>query len=157
MKAAPTEARSARGLRIAIVRSLYNASITDGLLRAAREALAELGVPAGRYLVEEVAVAQTALARALAAQRRCGEALPALAETVTLYRRIQVPDSPWLGEAYALEASCLHDVGRTAEARERLAAARAIYASAGPLNAPMMRALADAEASARGRSASARR
>ena len=32
MKAAPIEARSARGLRIAVVRALYNPAITDGLL-----------------------------------------------------------------------------------------------------------------------------
>ena len=153
--------RGAAGPRALSYAAIAEARLAQGRARegeqAAREALAELDVPARRYLVEEGAVAQTALARALAAQQRCAEALPALAETVTLYRRTQVPGSPWLGEAYALEASCLHDVGRTAEARERLAAARAIYASAGPLNAPMMRALADAEASARGRSASARR
>jgi len=110
-----------------------------------------------RYLAEEVAIAQTALARALIARRRCGEALTALAEAVTIQRRTQVPASPWLGEAYALESSCLHDVGHSAEARERLVAARAIYAKAGPLNAPMMQALADAEASARRSSDLARR
>jgi 6,7-dimethyl-8-ribityllumazine synthase len=43
MKAAPTERASARGLRIAIVRALFNPRLTDGLLAGARQALAELG------------------------------------------------------------------------------------------------------------------
>jgi 6,7-dimethyl-8-ribityllumazine synthase len=42
-KAAPSERRSARGLRIAIVRSLFNPRVTDGLLAGARAELASLG------------------------------------------------------------------------------------------------------------------
>jgi len=43
MKEAPRDRPSARGLRVAIVRSLFNRSVTDGLLAGAREALAEMG------------------------------------------------------------------------------------------------------------------
>jgi len=114
----------------------------------ARRALDALDVPLRPYLAEEDAYVHLVLGEVLAAQGRCAEALAAYAPAVALYRRLHVADSPWLGEAYARESACLRETGRTAEARERLAAARAIYARAGPLNAPMTRALADAEAPA---------
>jgi 6,7-dimethyl-8-ribityllumazine synthase len=43
MKEAPSDRPSARGLRIAVVRSLFNRPVTDGLLAGAREALDEMG------------------------------------------------------------------------------------------------------------------
>ena len=43
MKQAPDARPSARGLRLAIVRSLFNRPVTDGLLDGARAALAEMG------------------------------------------------------------------------------------------------------------------
>ena len=43
MKQAPDARPSARGLRVAIVRSLFNRPVTDGLLDGARAALAEMG------------------------------------------------------------------------------------------------------------------
>ena len=43
MKQASRERPSARGLRVAIVRSRFNAAVTDGLLDGARQALAEMG------------------------------------------------------------------------------------------------------------------
>ncbi len=43
MKQAPSDRPSARGLRVAIVRSLFNRPVTDGLLAGARQALAEMG------------------------------------------------------------------------------------------------------------------
>jgi len=43
IKAAPSERRSARGMRIAIVRSLFNPRVTDGLLAGAMAELAWLG------------------------------------------------------------------------------------------------------------------
>jgi 6,7-dimethyl-8-ribityllumazine synthase len=43
MKEAPRDRPSARGLRIAIVRSLFNRPVTDGLLEGALGALAEMG------------------------------------------------------------------------------------------------------------------
>jgi len=52
VKQASTERPSARGLRVAIVRALFNASVTDGLLEGARTALAEMG--AGRHAVTVV-------------------------------------------------------------------------------------------------------
>lgn len=43
MKEPPRERPSARGLRLAIVRSLFNRPVTDGLLDGARRALREMG------------------------------------------------------------------------------------------------------------------
>lgn len=54
MKEAPSELPSARGLRVAIVRSRFNPAVTDGLLEGARQALVEMG--AGRSAVEVVDV-----------------------------------------------------------------------------------------------------
>jgi 6,7-dimethyl-8-ribityllumazine synthase len=72
MKAAPIERRSARGLRIAILRALFNPRVTDGLLRGAREALAELGADARRVQVVDVpgAFELPLVAQALARSRR---------------------------------------------------------------------------------------
>ncbi len=46
MKSAPTSRRSARGMRVALVRALFNPDVTDGLLRGAREELLSLGAAA---------------------------------------------------------------------------------------------------------------
>ena len=54
MKQAPRDRPSARGLRIAIVRSLFNRSVTDGLLAGAREALAEMGAADRRVAVYDL-------------------------------------------------------------------------------------------------------
>jgi 6,7-dimethyl-8-ribityllumazine synthase len=54
MKAAPIERGSARGLRIAILRALFNPQITDGLLEGARQALAEWGADPRRVRVFDV-------------------------------------------------------------------------------------------------------
>jgi len=54
VKQAPRERPSARGLRVAIVRSLFNAAVTDGLVDGARQALAEMG--AGQRAVTVVDV-----------------------------------------------------------------------------------------------------
>jgi 6,7-dimethyl-8-ribityllumazine synthase len=43
MKQPPPGRPSARGLRVAIVRSLFNRPVTDGLLAGARQALTEMG------------------------------------------------------------------------------------------------------------------
>jgi 6,7-dimethyl-8-ribityllumazine synthase len=43
MKLPPRERPSARGLRVAVVRSLFNRPVTDGLLQGALGALAEMG------------------------------------------------------------------------------------------------------------------
>ena len=47
LKQAPLERASARGLRFAILRSLFNRPVSDGLTEGAQQALAELGA-AGR-------------------------------------------------------------------------------------------------------------
>ena len=51
IKAAPSERRSARGMRIAILRSLFNPRVTDGLLAGARSELLGLGADPGRLHV----------------------------------------------------------------------------------------------------------
>lgn len=51
MKQAPQGRPSARGLRVAVVRSLFNRPVTDGLLAGAREALADMGAGEGRVEV----------------------------------------------------------------------------------------------------------
>lgn len=43
MKRPPVERASARGLRFALLRSLFNRPVTDGLVSGARRALAEMG------------------------------------------------------------------------------------------------------------------
>jgi 6,7-dimethyl-8-ribityllumazine synthase len=54
MKEAPRVRPSARGLRVAIVRSLFNRPVTDGLLAGAREALAEMGAADRRVAVYDL-------------------------------------------------------------------------------------------------------
>jgi 6,7-dimethyl-8-ribityllumazine synthase len=54
VKAAPALAPSARGLRLAIVRSLFNTPVVDGLLAGARQALLELGLQRGALTVFDV-------------------------------------------------------------------------------------------------------
>jgi 6,7-dimethyl-8-ribityllumazine synthase len=54
VKAAPALAPSARGLRLAIVRSLFNAPVVDGLLAGARQALVDLGLGRGALTVIDV-------------------------------------------------------------------------------------------------------
>jgi 6,7-dimethyl-8-ribityllumazine synthase len=54
MKEAPRDRLSARGLRVAIVRSLFNRPVTDGLLDGAREALAEMGAAARSVAVYDL-------------------------------------------------------------------------------------------------------
>ncbi len=72
MKAAPTQGREARGLRIAILRALFNPRVTDGLLQGAQEALAELGVDPHRVRVLDApgAFELPLLAQAAARSRR---------------------------------------------------------------------------------------
>jgi 6,7-dimethyl-8-ribityllumazine synthase len=43
MKQAPVECASARGLRFALLRSLFNRPVSDGLTEGARQALSDLG------------------------------------------------------------------------------------------------------------------
>ncbi len=54
MKQAPRERSSARGLRIALLRALFNRGISDGLLAGAREALLEMGAEERRLTVYDV-------------------------------------------------------------------------------------------------------
>ena len=54
MKEAPRNESSARGLRVAIVRSLFNRTVTDGLVAGAREALARMGASARRVVVYDL-------------------------------------------------------------------------------------------------------
>jgi len=54
MKQAPAERASAQGLRFAILRSLFNRPISDGLVDGARQALAEMGAVPARVVVFDV-------------------------------------------------------------------------------------------------------
>ncbi len=54
MKQAPTERASAAGLRVALLRSLFNRTVSDGLVEGARQALAELGALPQRVFVFDV-------------------------------------------------------------------------------------------------------
>jgi 6,7-dimethyl-8-ribityllumazine synthase len=54
MKEVPRDRSSARGLRVAIVRSLFNRTVTDGLLAGARAALAEMGAAEKRVVVYDL-------------------------------------------------------------------------------------------------------
>ncbi len=54
MKEPPRDRPSARGLRVAVVRSLFNRSITDGLLDGARAELAAMGAAPGRVTVYDL-------------------------------------------------------------------------------------------------------
>jgi len=54
MKQAPSAGASARGLRVAILRSLFNQHVSDGLVAGAREALAEMGGSPRDVLVFDV-------------------------------------------------------------------------------------------------------
>src|SRR5512141_2607143 len=54
MKQPPRERASARGLRFALLRSLFNRPVSDGLVEGAREALLELGASERQVLVFDV-------------------------------------------------------------------------------------------------------
>lgn len=54
MKQAPTATASARGLRVAILRSLFNQHVSDGLVEGARTALAQMGGAAADAVVYDV-------------------------------------------------------------------------------------------------------
>jgi len=83
MKAAPIERRSARGLRIAILRALFNPKVTDGLLQGALEALAELGADRRRVQVFDVPGAfELPLAAQAAARSRRFDAIVALGAVI---------------------------------------------------------------------------
>jgi 6,7-dimethyl-8-ribityllumazine synthase len=54
MKEAPRDRPAAGGLRVAIVRSLFNRPVTDGLLAGARSALDEMGAAPGAVSVYDL-------------------------------------------------------------------------------------------------------
>jgi 6,7-dimethyl-8-ribityllumazine synthase len=54
MKQPPSERPSARGLRVAILRSMFNGAISDGLLEGARHALSEMAADPRRVTVFDV-------------------------------------------------------------------------------------------------------
>jgi len=83
MKAAPIERRSARGLRIAILRALFNPKVTDGLLQGALRELAELGADARRLHVFDVPGAfELPLVAQAAARSRRFDAIVALGAVI---------------------------------------------------------------------------
>ena len=83
MKAAPALATSARGLRLAIVRSLFNASVVDGLLAGASHELLELGLDPEALTVLDVPGAfELPLAARAAAESGRFDAIVALGAVV---------------------------------------------------------------------------
>lgn len=72
MKQPPRERASARGLRFALLRSLFNRTVSDGLVEGARAALLELGAGARQISVFDVpgAFELPLAARAAALSRR---------------------------------------------------------------------------------------
>jgi 6,7-dimethyl-8-ribityllumazine synthase len=54
VKAAPDTRASARGLRVALLRSRYNDAVVDGLVQGARDALQEAGAAASGVVVVDV-------------------------------------------------------------------------------------------------------
>lgn len=72
MKEAPHERPEARGLRVAVLRSSFNAVVVDGLLAGARQALLEMGTAPGDITVADVpgSFELPLAARAAAASRR---------------------------------------------------------------------------------------
>jgi 6,7-dimethyl-8-ribityllumazine synthase len=83
IKAAPSAPRSARGLRIAIVRSLFNPRVTDGLLAGAKAELDALGAdPRHVQVVDLPGAFELPLAARAAAQSGRFDAIVALGAVI---------------------------------------------------------------------------
>jgi len=83
VKAAPEGGSDGQGLKVALLTSSFNASIVDGLLTGAREALSAMGVAAGDITVVDVPGAfELPLAAAVAARSKRFDALVALGAVV---------------------------------------------------------------------------
>src|SRR5512139_3614570 len=83
MKEAPRERPSARSLRVAIVRSLFNRPVTDGLLEGARSALAEMGAaPSGVAVFDLPGAFELPLAARAAARSGRFDAVVALGAVI---------------------------------------------------------------------------
>jgi len=132
LKLAPQDRPSARGLRVAIVRSLFNRPVTDGLLAGARQALEEMGADERRLRVYdlpgafELPLAAQAAARsgrfdAVVALGAVIEATPTTTSTWPAKRR---PASPrWRGRPGCRWRSACSRSGRKsrrARARRRV-------------------------------------
>jgi len=128
MKAAPIERRSARGLRVAILRALYNPRVTDGLLDGALDELRQLGIAARRLQVIDVpgAFELPLVARAAARSRRF-DAIVALGAVIRgetdHYEHIAREAAAGLAEV-ARESGVPVGFGVLTVARERQALAR---------------------------------
>lgn len=83
MKEAPRQTASARGLRVALLRSLFNGSISDGLVEGARTALREMGAEDRRVRVFDVPGAfELPLAASVAARSGRFDAVVALGAVI---------------------------------------------------------------------------
>jgi 6,7-dimethyl-8-ribityllumazine synthase len=83
VKTAPHDRPDARGLRIALLRSSFNAAVVDGLVEGARSALLEMGAAAADLAVLEVPGAfELPLAAAAAARSGRFDALVALGAVI---------------------------------------------------------------------------
>lgn len=83
MKEPPQEVPSARGLRVAIVRSRFNGAVVEGLLEGARQALVEMGAAPARVTIVDVPGAfELPLAARAAAESRRFDAVIALGAVI---------------------------------------------------------------------------
>ena len=82
-KTAPPDRPSARGLRVALLRSRFNAQVVDGLLAGARDALREMGAAERDVVVADVPGAlELPLAAAVAARSGRFDAIVALGAVI---------------------------------------------------------------------------
>ena len=82
-KTAPPDRPSARGLRVALLRSRFNAEVVDGLLAGARDALREMGAAERDVMVADVPGAlELPLAAAVAARSGRFDAIVALGAVI---------------------------------------------------------------------------
>ena len=82
-KSASPERPSARGLRVAVLRSRFNAVVVDGLLAGAREALRDMGAAERDVLVVDVPGAfELPVAAAVAARSRRFDAIVGLGAVI---------------------------------------------------------------------------
>ncbi len=82
MKQAPAATASARGLRVAILRSLFNQHVSDGLVEGARTALAEMGGAAGAVVYDVPGAFELPLAAKAAAESGRFDAVVALGAVI---------------------------------------------------------------------------
>ncbi|MFO1317179.1 MAG: serine/threonine-protein kinase [Burkholderiales bacterium] len=133
------------------VRALLADGRTTEAVALARTAEAEFArAPVRPFSLATDAELALVHAQALLAAGDPAAALPHAERSVALYGRVHVTDSPWRAEAEATRAIALLRIGRGAEARAPLAAARTALAAHRELSDQFRAPLRQAESLARG-------